>query len=87
MLVEGLEFLAFKFRVVHLTQDVNHILEVVAALFEIVEGESAVADVQHELEHIFLPGEGTALFDGLRFSIEGQDSEAQEYVYRSREAL
>ena len=34
-----------------------------------------------------LPGEGTALFDGLRFSIEGQDSEAQEYVYRSREAL
>lgn len=41
-------------RVVHLTEVIDHLLEEITAILEVVEFEFSVADVQNEVQHIFL---------------------------------
>ena len=77
MLAELVELFALELRVVHLPEDVDHILEVVAALLEIVEDKFAVADAEHQLQHIFLALERTEGVDFVE-SVLLEDDEVHE---------
>ena len=54
-----MESLALELRVVHLSEHIDELLEVVAALLEVLELEVTFADAHNDFEHIFLSFERT----------------------------
>ena len=54
MFIIVLELLTVELRVVHLTKQVDELLEEVAALFIVLECEVLLADAENKLKHILL---------------------------------